>query len=174
MNDYPENNPDNADDSIEEPSEPAPMSRNFYIVMALIAFLVFLILFINIPGTKSSAATSLTQNNWTAQSYSDASGILVPVQNGSFITAKFDPSGSVTGYSGCNHYFASYTVKDHSLSVTTPGTTEMYCSSPGVMNMESAYISDLVNSTNIRIRSNELFLYDAKGKPRIIFNQSAA
>ena len=65
MIDHPENIPDNADEPIEEPSKPAPMGRNFYVVMALIAFLVFLILFINIPGMKSSAATTLVQNNWT-------------------------------------------------------------------------------------------------------------
>ncbi len=173
MTDDPENIPDNADEPIEEPSKPAPMGRNFYVVMALIAFLVFLILFINIPGMKSSAATALVQNNWTVLSYSDTSGSLVPVQNGSTITARFDSSGSVTGYSGCNHYFASYVVNGYSLSITSPGVTEMYCSSSGVMNMESDYLSDLVNSTNIRIHSNELYLYDANGKPRIIFNQPA-
>lgn len=172
MNDQPENEPDEERESFEEPPKPTPMGRNFYIVMALIAFLVFLILFINIPGMKASVPTTLSQTNWTVHSYSDSSGTLVSVTNGSILTARFDSAGNITGSSGCNVYSAAYTVKDDSLSITSPATTDTYCFSPGIMDTESAYLTDLVNSTIIRIRSNDVYFYDAEGKARIIFNPS--
>lgn len=88
MDDQPEIQPDDTLELPEEIPKPTPMGRNFYLVMALIAILVILILFLNIPGTKASAATTLTRSDWTVQSYADSSGTLVSVKNGSSITAR--------------------------------------------------------------------------------------
>lgn len=163
------NEPISEPEVIEAPIKPTPMGRNFYLVMALIGLMVFLILFINMPGIKASAATSLVQTNWTLQSFTDGSGKLVPVENTVIITARFDREGRISGFSGCNYYSATYTIKDYSLSVTNPVITEMYCSSPGIMDQESAYMADLVNAYEIRIRDTNLNIYDSTGKVCLVY-----
>ena len=41
-------------------------------------------------------------------------------------------------------------------------TTEMFCTAPGVMQVESTYLHNLENSTTIRFRSDHLYLYDSE------------
>jgi heat shock protein HslJ len=159
-------------EAIEKPSKPAPMGRNFYLVMALIGFMVFLILFINVPGMKASAATTLTQTNWTLKSLTDGSGTMVPVQNTTIITAKFDTRGTVNGFSGCNNYSAAYTMKDYSLTITKPIITALDCSSPGIMDQESEYMADLVKAYEIRINDSDLNIYDSTGNVCLVFTRS--
>ncbi len=153
----------------QEIPKTAPMGRNFYIVMALIGLLCFLIIFFNIPNTRASAATTLVTNNWTLQSYTDRTGVLVPVYNGTSVTAKFGIDGMVTGSAGCNRYISTYTVKEYALSITAPGLTKMYCPAPGVMDQEMAFVSLLPQASEIRIHGPDLNIYNTTGQPILIF-----
>lgn len=159
-----------SDDGFEpDISKPAPMGRNFYLVMALIGLLCFLIIFINVPNTRASAATTLMTTNWTLQSYADATGVLVSGYNGTEVTAQFNSAGTVTGSAGCNRYFATYTVKDYTLSIMTPGLTKMYCPSPGVMKEEAVFVLRLPQASAIRIHGSDLNIYDNTGQPILVF-----
>lgn len=156
----------------EEIPQAAPMGRNFFIVMALIGFLVFLILFINVPGMKASAGATLLQTTWILEDLADDSGMMVPAQNATTITAQFDSSGRVTGFSGCNHYSAKYTIKEYALSLQPPVITELSCVDPAIMHQESLYISDLVRIYEFRIRDSRLVMYDTTGKESLVFRPS--
>jgi len=163
--------PETGSDAGIEPEipQPAPIGRNFYLVMALIGLLCFLIVFINVPNTRASAATTLMTTNWTLQSYADTTGVLIPVYNGTSVTAQFNRDGTVTGSAGCNRYFATYTVKEYALSITTPGLTKMHCPAPGVMNQEIAFVSLLPQASAIRIHGSDLNIYDNTGQPILVF-----
>lgn len=158
-----------AEDPGLEPQKPAPMGRNFYLVMALIGFMLFLIVFFNVPATRASAATTLVTHNWTLTSYATTPGVLVPVMNGTHITARFASGGTVSGSAGCNHYFAKYSIKEYALTVTSTGSTLMYCLAPGVMEQETTYLSDLGNASAIRIHEPDLNVYDAAGRMILVF-----
>jgi len=151
------------------PAKPTPMGREFYLVMALIGLMILLIIFFNVPGTRASAGTTLVSGNWTLKTYADTTGVLVPVRNGTQITAHFGRDGLVSGSAGCNQYGAAYTVSEYALNITAPRLTEMYCSSPGIMEQETLYLSDLANVRAFRVHDPDLNLYNAGGEMTVVF-----
>ena len=150
-------------------TQPQKMGLAFYGALALIGVLVFLIVFVNVPGIRASAGILLTQNTWTLQSYTDTTGVLVPVITGTPITAKFKINGTVSGSAGCNRYSANYTTRDLAITISPPVMIEMYCENPIVMQQESAYLNDLSKAVEIRVSESNLNLYDKTGKSMLVF-----
>lgn len=148
---------------------PEKMGIAFYAALALIICLVLMVIFLNYPAERASAGIALTHTNWTLQSYTDNTGIMVPVITGTGVTARFSPDGSIGGSSGCNHYAASYSTRDYTIIVSNVTTTLMFCSDPGVMDQESAFQNDLPKASDFRMSDSYLKLYDAAGKPLMIF-----
>jgi heat shock protein HslJ len=150
-------------------TQPQKMGLAFFGALALIGVLVFLIVFMNVPGIRASAGLLLTQNTWTLKSYVDQEGILVPVITGSQVTARFSTDGKVSGSAGCNKYSANYTMQDLAISVSQPVITGTYCENPVVIQQESAYLNDLSKAVEIRVTEANLNLYDQTGKPVLMF-----
>jgi len=150
-------------------TQPQKMGLAFYGALALIGLLVFLIVFVNVPGIRASAGMLLTQNTWTLESYVDTSGALVPAIAGTPITARFGTNGKVRGSAGCNQYSANYTTGDLAISISQPVMTEVYCENPLVMQQESAYLNNLLKSGEIRVSESNLNLYDKTGIPVLMF-----
>jgi heat shock protein HslJ len=150
-------------------TQPQKMGLAFYGALALIGVLVFLIVFVNVPGIRASAGMLLIQNTWSLQSYVDTNGVLIPAITGIPITAKFKIDGTVSGSAGCNRYSANYTTRDLSISISPPVMTEMYCENPLVMQQETAYLNDLSKAVEIRVSESNLNLYDKTGKPVLVF-----
>jgi len=150
-------------------TQPQKMGPAFYGALALIGVLVFLIVFVNVPGIRASAGMLLIQNTWTLQSYTYKTGVLVSAITGTPITAKFKIDGTVSGSAGCNRYSANYTTRDLAITISPPVMTEMYCENPIVMQQESAYLNDLSKAVEIRVSESNLNLYDKTGKPVLVF-----
>jgi heat shock protein HslJ len=151
---------------------PAPqekMGLAFYAALALVGILVVMVVVLNYPAAKAMAGTTMTQTNWTLQSLVDNTGILVPAMSGTDVTAAFDREGQLSGNAGCNHYFAAYTAKDYQVSITGIGSTKMFCHGPGVMEQESAFLADLQKASSFRVSEAFLKIYDASGKPVLVF-----
>jgi len=151
------------------PLPPQPLGLKLSVALALVGLLVFLIIFVNIPGIRSSAGVHMTRANWTLESYADSTGTLVTVQNGTQITAVFGSDGRVNGSAGCNQYNADYTVRDYALSISPPASTKIFCGDQGVMLQESDYLNDLPGVAELRISESNLKLYDSSGKPVLVF-----
>jgi len=151
----------------------APQSQKmgiaFYGALVLVGMLVFLIVFMNVPGIRASAGILLTRNTWTLQSYLDPGGVLVPAITGSPTTARFGTDGKVSGSAGCNHYIANYTLGDLAISISPPEMTERYCENHTVVQQESVYFSDLTKAVEFRVNKSNLYLYDTSGKPVLVF-----
>jgi heat shock protein HslJ len=145
------------------------MGLAFYAALALVGILVVMVVVLNYPAAKAMAGTTMTQTNWTLQSLVDNTGILVPAMSGTDVTAAFDREGRLSGNAGCNHYFAAYTAKDYQVSITGIGSTKMFCHGPGVMEQESAFLADLQKASSFRVSEAFLKIYDASGKPVLIF-----
>ncbi len=148
------------------------MPPGFYLALGLIGVLVVLIVVFNIPGIKASAGLTMTQANWTLQSYTDSTGILVPAISGSAVTARFGTDGRVSGSSGCNHYSAAYSVKNYEISVSNAISTLMYCPSPGIMAQETDYLNDLSKAVSLGVSDVNLKFYDPAGKTILTFVRS--
>ena len=162
-----------AEDPDLEPVKPSPMGRNFYLVMALIGLMLFLIVFFNVPATRASAAATLVTNNWTLASYATTPGVLVPVMDSTQVTARFGRDGIVRGSAGCNGYTGTYTIKEYALSITALGSTKMSCPASGVMIQETRFLSDLGNASAIRIYDPNLNVYDGQGKLLLVFGSGS-
>jgi heat shock protein HslJ len=148
---------------------PQSLGLKFYVALALVGLLVLMIIFVNIPAVRASAGVSITRSDWTLQSYADTTGTLVPLKPGTQVTAIFGIDGRVSGSAGCNHYNATYTVRDFAISISRPVSTKIFCGDPGVIQQESAYLNDLAGAGELRISESNLRLYDRSGKPVLVF-----
>ena len=148
---------------------PEKMGLSFYAALALIGLLVLMVVFLNEPAARANAGMLMTQNNWTLQSYTDATGIHIPVISGSNVTARFGRDGRVTGSAGCNWYAAAYQTRDYSINISGISSTKMFCQGPGVMIQESAFLADLSRVSSFRVSESSLKFYDAAGKNILVF-----
>jgi heat shock protein HslJ len=157
----------------ENPDAPAgppeKMGLAFYAALALVGILVIMVVFVNYPATKASAGTLMTRTNWTLQSYTDKTGILIPALSGSGVSARFARDGSMTGSAGCNQYAASYSTRDYAINITNTASTLMFCTEPGIMDQESAFLVDLLKAASFRVDESFLRMYDDTGKPLMVF-----
>jgi heat shock protein HslJ len=75
------------------------------------------------------------------------------------ITAKFDlGSGRLTGFAGCNDYFASITVTGDQIQVSQPSSTRKACSPPTVMELEQEYLMRIAGATAFTVTASRLDL----------------
>jgi heat shock protein HslJ len=109
---------------------------------------------------------------WTLTGYS-ARGTLEPVIPGTSISAEFGEENRVTGTSGCNHYFAEYSVSGDRLTIGAVGSTLMYCSGKGIMEQETAYLGLLSDAARFGIQGDDLHIYDTQGNEILHFVKGA-
>ena len=81
------------------------------------------------------------------------------------ITLEFGTDGRIGGSAGCNLYFASYEVSGTGITIGQAGSTEIYCSTPGVMEQESTYLSLLSGIKTVTVHDTSLTFSDAQGTP---------
>jgi heat shock protein HslJ len=124
--------------------------------MILIPFLLFTGCTAQGPGPR------LEGTGWTLTGYLH-NGTLVPPVPGTTITLDFGTEDKISGSAGCNHYFASYEVKGTGITIGQAGSTEMYCSDPGVMDQESTYLALLTRSKTISVEGEHLTLSGEQG-----------
>ena len=164
--------PDDVPPGDEESTPPGPpddMGRGFFAALGLVCILVLLIL-TNPLALPTDAGLKLTKTRWTLQFRADESGTLVLVTGGSEITAQFDRGeGRMGGSSGCNQYSARYTTKGNTISLSRESITGMYCDRPGIMEQESAFLTDLSNISSFRVSGSAMKMYDAAGRTIFVF-----
>ena len=108
--------------------------------------------------------------SWYLNSYSDGES-LRPVLPGTSISAEFGDDGTITGTSGCNHYFGSYQLTGTTIAVGPIGSTKMYCSLPeGCMEQESAYFDLLGMAATFSFSAGQLHLLDGMGRELLVFS----
>jgi heat shock protein HslJ len=112
----------------------------------------------------------MTGTMWYLNSFVDAQGNFWTPGNANPISLQFADDGKVGGNAGCNSYSGSYTVSGNSISMSGFATTLMYCGEPGVMDLESTYLSVLPMMKLYKISGNELTLSDGTGKITMIYD----
>ena len=143
--------------------------RNITILIVISLFVCFGMIIIFLWGVSSGTPSVTSGSEWTLESYTDATGILVPVITGSEITVRFGRDANITGNSGCNQYVAAYLVKGSLIAITYPISTKIACNKPGIMQQENAYIFDLSQVTSIQQSAGEMKLSDKNNKIILIF-----
>jgi heat shock protein HslJ len=151
--------------------EPVKKTRTIPFLPVL-AGLMILIPLLAVAGCTGNAPVPagipLNGTAWTLTEYV-SNGTPLSTLNGTTITLSFDKEGSFTGTAGCNHYFASYGMKGTAITIGQAGSTEMYCTAPGVMQQESTYLALLGRASSVMIENDRLTLADAKGTTILSF-----
>jgi heat shock protein HslJ len=156
-------------EEIPQSGPPEKMSPAFYSALALIGILVLMVIILNYPAAQANAGVMMARTTWALQSYRDATGIHIPAQSGTNITATFGSEGRLSGYAGCNGYTAAYQTREYSITITGTSSTKILCNGPGVMNQESAFLADLSRAVSFRVSESFLKFYDAAGKTILVF-----
>ncbi len=108
---------------------------------------------------------------WVLVSYLNAAGETVEVLAATEITAEFGPEGRVGGNSGCNTYFAGYTVDGNNLSISQAGSTMMACPEP-IMQQEAQFLTMLQSASSFTVDGGQLSIAGADGEIVLSFVES--
>lgn len=154
-----------------QPERSPPRGRRipYYVSLALVCLLLIGVIFISFPGEMTRPDVRLAGQNWTLESYADATGILVPVSSGSEVTAVFSGDGRVAGYAGCNWYSFRYSTRGAVLKISRESVTERACQDPGIAGQESAFLGDMAAAASFRTGGSSLYLDDGSGKTVLVF-----
>ena len=111
---------------------------------------------------------------WALVSYRNAAGELVDILADTEPTAEFGPDGQMSGNSGCNSYFATYTVDGESLTIGQAGSTLMACEPAERMQQEADFLAALQLTASYVISGDRLEIYDADGATLAVFQATQA
>lgn len=117
-----------------------------------------------------AAQTPLEGTRWVMEALVNSEGQLVSAVPGVEVTATFE-DGQVSGQSGCNRYFASYTVDGNNLTVELGGSTMMACPDP-LMVLEQEYLAALGSAASYQISDSELQILNSDGELVLAFEAS--
>lgn len=122
----------------------------------------------NLEKTEDMAQSNLEGTRWVMTSYLNAAGELVEGLSGTNVTLEFGPEGRVGGNSGCNTYFAGYTVDGNSLTISQAGSTMMACEE-AIMAQEAAYLAALQSAATFTVEGDELRIANGDGETVLVF-----
>ncbi|MCC7573950.1 MAG: META domain-containing protein [Candidatus Methanofastidiosum sp.] len=140
--------------------------KNKIILISTIFFISIILI-----GCANQPPPNFESTSWKLDSYVGSLGNLVSPISNSKMTLEFN-DGRISGSSGCNSFFAKYTVEGKSMSFGLIGATKMYCSNPSVMEQEQTYFMRLESVKSYKIEGNKLTLIDANGKTVLIFSKN--
>lgn len=126
------------------------------------------ILFVGCTGQNTQ---NFEGTSWKLNTYLSNIDHLVSPMSITKVTLEFK-DGRISGSSGCNSFFANYTVEKNSMSFGLIGSTKMYCSNPGVMEQEQTYMMRLESVKTYKIEGDKLKLIDSNGKTLLVFSKN--
>lgn len=85
--------------------------------------------------------------DWVVRSIAVGVDAVVASDMMSVITATFDAAGQVSGFDGCNDYWASYELDGASISVGPVASTRMACADEDIAGLSAAYTIALQGAT---------------------------
>jgi len=137
----------------------------------IFSFGIVLLFLILVVGCTSQNVPNFEGTSWKMDTYLSNIGHLVSPVSSTNLTLEFK-DGRISGSSGCNSFFAKYTVEKNSMSFGLIGATKMYCSNPGVMEQEQTYFMRLESVETYKIEGGKLKLIDGNGKTVLVFSKS--
>lgn len=123
-------------------------------------------------ATKQPTSTStkeLTNTTWLLETRLDENDQPTQSMAESQIHITFN-SQQLSGYAGCNNYFAQYQISDaQNLKLTSPIGSSLKACSPEINKQEKAYLSLLPQVTHFKLKNDRLLLLDQNKKTLLTF-----
>jgi len=119
---------------------------------------------LSFPGPEIPIAMQpdLEQTTWQLVSYRNANGEAVNAWNERPATFQFE-AGRVTGTTGCNRFFSSYTLTGDRLTLAPGGSTLMACFPEALAQQEAAILTGMAAVESYDLAAGELRLLDREG-----------
>src|SRR4030042_819158 len=121
-----------------------------------------------LAACSKSNTNPLDGTSWNLQEYRDASGELIPPAQGAQVTALFQ-ADVVSGNAACNNYSGEYSVEKNNLTFGPTASTKKMCVEPGIMELETAYLTALTQVKTFKINSVTLEMFTEKGDSLLVF-----
>lgn len=140
------------------------MSKKIFLV-CIISFISILVI-----GCTSQSTPNFEGTSWKLDTYLSSIDHLVSPTSSTNLTLEFK-DGRISGLSGCNSFFAKYTVEGKSMSFGLIGATKMLCTNQGVMEQEQTYFMRLESVKSYKIEGNKLSLIDGNNKTVLVYSK---
>jgi heat shock protein HslJ len=108
-----------------------------------------------------AADTTLTGSSWDVVALNNQSGGVQSVVTDSGPTLIFDEESGVTGSTGCNNFFGTYSTDGDTIEFSGLGATEIFCEHTA--EQEIWMMAALAEATTYTIDSQTLELFDENG-----------
>jgi len=113
--------------------------------------------------------TSLADTAWDVTAVNNQSGGVQSVVVGSAPTLIFDEESGVTGSTGCNNFFGSYSTDGDTIEFSGLGSTEMFCADTA--DQETWMLAALDEATTYAVDSQTLELFNSEGSRLLSANR---
>lgn len=121
-----------------------------------------------VSACSNSNSNPLDGTSWNLQEYRDASGELVSPAQGAVVTALFQAT-VVSGIAACNNYSGDYSVDKDNLTFKPIAVSEKLCIDPGIMELETAYLTALTQVKTFKLTNSTLEMYPERGDSLLVF-----
>jgi len=105
---------------------------------------------------------------WTLVEFEMDTGVILALEEAPAtldFSTEGEKAGMLSGRSGCNRYFASYSLADDHLSIGPLGSTRMFCG-PAQMSQEDRYFQALATARRCELSNGVLLIGYAGGTLR--------
>jgi heat shock protein HslJ len=120
----------------------------------------------------ASAPNPLVNTQWSLVSFEEQ-GTETPPVAATELTLEFDETGQATGSGGCNTFGAQYGAQNGQISITQLTTTEIACTTEGVMEQERRYYDALQSAGEYELSGDQLKIYYGNGQGVLNFASQA-
>lgn len=112
---------------------------------------------------------SLQYTSWVAGGINDSRGSVVTSALTSKATAIFSPAGTVSGFTGCNHFSGVYVVHGNTIQITAITVGKTVCPDGEQTEIEDQFLQALERSSTFHLREHSLDLRDSQGAQQVWF-----
>lgn len=119
-------------------------------------------------GILPSADETILKKTWYLTSMSDDRGNVTPIPSGVLLTARFTEE-RVSGFSGCNCYFAPFDIHNASIRIGTPVKSDTWCRNETVMGQERRFHFLMREATGFVAENNSLMLMNGEREVLLLF-----
>lgn len=119
-----------------------------------------------------SDAPRISQETWYLSTYRNDTGAMTPPPGGIVMTAGF-LDGTLSGFSGCNCYRATYQEDGGVITIGEPVRSDTWCRNEAVTETEGAFFDNLKDAGAYIVDSDSLQMVDIKGEPLLVFHSDS-
>ncbi len=123
----------------------------------------------DVVATYRASPSGLAGTAWQATGVNNQSGGVESTALTPSVTAEFADDATMSGFSGCRNYTASYETTDGSLTVTDVALDGAECSGDEAA-LEASYVAALENASTFTIEGSTLNLRDSEGATQVNYS----